>query len=115
MAGTVRKLAALNDLKARYGDRFWLAPLDVTDAPAIRRVVDEAFTVFGRIDVIVNNAGYALLGAAAESPTSRSPTSSRPTCSAPFQVVRATLPHQRVQGGGRVLIGPLGRCLSKDG
>ena len=64
VAGTARKLAALDDLKAQYGDRFWLASLDVTDTAAIHRVVDQAFADLGRIDVIVNNAGYGLFGAA---------------------------------------------------
>jgi NADP-dependent 3-hydroxy acid dehydrogenase YdfG len=57
VAGTARKLEALNDLKARYGNQLWLASLDVTDTAAIRRVIGEAFAAFGRIDVIVNNPG----------------------------------------------------------
>jgi NADP-dependent 3-hydroxy acid dehydrogenase YdfG len=43
VAGTVRKLDAMNDLKAEYGDRLWPAHLDVTDTPAFRSVVDRAF------------------------------------------------------------------------
>jgi hypothetical protein len=60
VAGSVRKLDSMNGLTARYGDRLWLAHLDVTDAPAIRRVVDKAFADLGKIDVVVNNAGYPL-------------------------------------------------------
>src|SRR5882757_9953033 len=66
VAGTVRKMDAMNDLKAGHGDRLWLAHLDVTDTPAIHRVVNNAFADLGRIDVVVNNAGYGLFGAAEE-------------------------------------------------
>ena len=45
---------------------MWTATLDVTDTPAIRRVVAGAFDQFQRIDVVVSNAGYGLLGAAEE-------------------------------------------------
>src|ERR1700730_8403545 len=39
VAGTVRKMDAMNDLKAKYSDLPWLAHLDVTDTPAIHQVV----------------------------------------------------------------------------
>ena len=66
VAGTARKLQQLDGFKAQYGEQLWLASLDVEDTPAIRNVVDAAFEHFGRIDVIMNNAGYALIGAAEE-------------------------------------------------
>ena len=40
VAATLRKVDALDDLKAHHGDRLWVAPLDVTDLQAVRRVVD---------------------------------------------------------------------------
>ena len=66
VAGTVRKLDAMNDLKTRYGDRLWLTNLDTTDLPAVRNVVEKAFAELGTIEVIVSNAGYGLFGAAEE-------------------------------------------------
>jgi NADP-dependent 3-hydroxy acid dehydrogenase YdfG len=48
VAATVRRVDALDDVKARYGDRLWLASLDVTDAAAVRHVVDRAFADLGR-------------------------------------------------------------------
>jgi NADP-dependent 3-hydroxy acid dehydrogenase YdfG len=66
VAGTARRLDALDGLKSRYADQLGVAALDVTDSAAVRRVIDGAFNSLGRIDVIVNNAGYGLFGAAEE-------------------------------------------------
>ena len=66
VAGTTRDLSALDDLKAEHGDRLWLAQLDVTDTQGVQQVVKDAFAAFGRIDVVVSNAGYGLFGAAEE-------------------------------------------------
>src|SRR5258708_20113081 len=48
VAATLRKVNVLDDLKAQYGDDLWVASLDVTDAEAVRRVVDRAFATMGR-------------------------------------------------------------------
>jgi NAD(P)-dependent dehydrogenase (short-subunit alcohol dehydrogenase family) len=56
---TARNVAQLHDFVARYGDRVRAVPLDVTDEKAASRSVDEAVRAFGRLDVVVNNAGYA--------------------------------------------------------
>ncbi len=66
VAATLRRPDALAAVAARHGDRLWVDALDVTNVAAVRRVVDKAFGDLGRIDVIVNNAGYGLLGAAEE-------------------------------------------------
>src|SRR3979490_730797 len=58
VAGTVRKMDAMNDLKTKYGDLLWLAHLDMINTPAVRQVVNKAFANLGKIDVVVNNAGY---------------------------------------------------------
>jgi len=103
VAGTARKLEAMKDIAAKYGDRLWLAHLDVTDAPEIKRIVDKAFSDLGKVDVIVNNAGYGLFGPA-ESLTDEQVTHQLATnLLGSIQVVRAALPHLRAQGGGRIL------------
>jgi NAD(P)-dependent dehydrogenase (short-subunit alcohol dehydrogenase family) len=66
VAATCRKIEALADLESRYGDRLWKAALDVTDTPQVKSVVGRAFAELGSIEVVVNNAGYVLLGAAEE-------------------------------------------------
>jgi NADP-dependent 3-hydroxy acid dehydrogenase YdfG len=48
VAATLRKVNVLDELKAQFGDDLWVASLDVTDAEAVRRVVDRAFATMGR-------------------------------------------------------------------
>ena len=103
VAGTVRRLDAVADLKAKYGDRLWVAPLDVTDAPAIKEVVNRAFAELGKIDVVVNNAGYGLFGAAEELSDEQILHEIHTNLLGSINVIRAALPHLRAQGGGRIL------------
>ncbi|WP_213767880.1 SDR family oxidoreductase [Caballeronia sp. dw_19] len=103
VAGTARKMDALIELKEKYGKQLWLQSLDLIDTFAIRRVVDAAFAHFGRIDVIVNNAGYGLVGAAEELLDEQISHQLNTNVVGPIQVVRAALPHLRAQGGGRIM------------
>ena len=103
VAATVRNTVALEDLKTQYGDRLWVAVLDVTDTQGVRRVVDHAFAKMGRIDVIVNNAGYGLFGAAEEVSEEQVRHQIDTNLIGSITVIRACLPHLRAQGGGHVL------------
>ena len=103
VAATLRKVEALDDLKAQHGERLWVARLDITDATAVRRVVDQAFRDLGRIDVVVNNAAYGLVGAAEELTDDQVRLQVDTNLIGSIQVIRAALPHLRAQGGGRVL------------
>lgn len=103
VAGTTRNLSEVEDLKARFGDRLWTASLDLTDADAIAQVVDRAFADLGRIDVVVNNAGYSLAGAAEECTPQMIRHQMDTNLLGSIFVVTAALPHLRAQGGGRIL------------
>jgi NAD(P)-dependent dehydrogenase (short-subunit alcohol dehydrogenase family) len=103
VAATLRNPRRLDDLAAKYGDRLWVRDLDVTDTAAMRRVVDEAFADLGRIDVIISNAGYGLLGAAEELGDDQIDRQLATNLVAPIQLARAVTPHLRAQGGGRFL------------
>jgi len=103
VAATVRKEDALEDLKREYKDLLWVAKLDVTDTSAIKTVVDRAFAELGHIDVVVNNAGYALFCAAEEAADDQIRQQIDTNIIGSIQVIRAALPHFRSQGGGRIL------------
>ena len=104
VAGTVRNLEAVADLQQRFRDRLWVDHLDVTDASGIDRVVDRAFADLGRIDVVVNNAGYGLFGAAEGFRDSQIVEQVATNLLGPIRIARAALPHLRRQGGGRILV-----------
>ncbi|WLW58174.1 oxidoreductase [Streptomyces sp. YU58] len=59
LVATARRPEQLADLVSRYGDRVRAVALDVTDTAAARDAVTAAVDAFGRLDVVVNNAGYA--------------------------------------------------------
>ncbi len=103
VAATLRKVNALDDLKEQYGKRIWVAPLDVTDTTAVRAVVERAFDYMGRIDVVVNNAGYGLFGAAEEVSDDQIRRQIDTNLIGSIQVIRAALPLLRAQGGGQIL------------
>ncbi len=100
---TLRRPNALDELQAQHRDTLVVDTLDVTDAAAVRQVVDRAFERFGRIDVVVSNAGYGLFGAAEEVTDEQIRHQLDTNVIGSIQLVRAALPHLRAQGGGRIL------------
>jgi len=103
VVGTVRRADSVADLVQKYPDTFRRELLDVTDAAAIRDVVDRSFTSLGRIDVVVSNAGYGLFGAAEELSDDQVTHIIATNLTGSIQLIRAALPHLRAQGGGRII------------
>src|SRR5262249_633305 len=58
LVATARDPRGLEDLVKKYGDQVRTAPLDVADEDAAKAAVQGAVGAFGRLDVVVNNAGY---------------------------------------------------------
>ncbi|MEX1827077.1 SDR family oxidoreductase [Luteibacter sp. CQ10] len=103
VVGTVRNPDPLGSLKASYGKALHLAELDLARTDTIRPVVDEAWATMGRIDVVVSNAGYGLMGAAEEVTDDQVRHQIETNLVGSIQLIRAALPHLRAQGGGRIL------------
>lgn len=99
---TARKPAQLGDLVAKYGDRVMPVALDVTDADAVQSAVKAGHERFGRIDVVVNNAGYGDV-AAIEDVTLESFRAQFDTnFFGVVYVTKAVLPILREQGAGHI-------------
>jgi NAD(P)-dependent dehydrogenase (short-subunit alcohol dehydrogenase family) len=103
VAATALRPERLGALSRQYGAQLWTAALDVTDTPAIRRVVGAAFHELGRIDVVVSNAGYGLLGAAEEASDEQLLRQINTILIGGIQLARAVIPNLRAQGGGRIV------------
>lgn len=98
----VRRVEPLAELGQRHGERLQVSRFDLTDTAALRREVDAAFAS-GRIDVVVNSAGYGLFGAAEELSDAQIERQIATNLIGSIQLIRAVLPHMRAQAGGRIL------------
>jgi NAD(P)-dependent dehydrogenase (short-subunit alcohol dehydrogenase family) len=103
LVATARQPASLADLAERYGDRILPVALDVTDPAAARAAVAAGVAAFGRIDVVVNNAGYANLAAVEDIALDDFREQIETNLLGVVSVTKAALPVLRAQGGGRVI------------
>lgn len=103
VVATARDINQLNDLKERYNDQIFPLALDVTNYEQVYAAVDTAVEHFGRIDVLVNNAGYGIIGAAEAFTDEQVRGQLETNLYAPIEVTRAVLPYMRRQGSGRIL------------
>ncbi|TPW75917.1 SDR family oxidoreductase [Schumannella soli] len=103
VAATARDTAALDDLVARFGDRVLPLQLDVTDRDADIAAVDRAHEHFGRLDVVINNAGYGHFGFVEELSESDARDQMETNLFGALWVTQAALPHLRAQGSGHII------------
>ncbi|MFM0158330.1 SDR family oxidoreductase [Paraburkholderia sediminicola] len=103
VVATLRREGALDKLKKQYDNRLHVLTLDVTDIRAVHSNIAAAFEAMGRIDVVVNNAGYGLFGAAEEVTDEQIVRQIATNLTGSIQIIRAALPHLRRQGGGRIV------------
>ncbi|MGW6144549.1 SDR family NAD(P)-dependent oxidoreductase [Streptomyces sp. NPDC055140] len=104
VAATARNATALDDLVTKYGDDAVLPlPLDVTDKAAVAAAVSAAHEKFGRLDVVVNNAGYGLFGMVEEITEQQLRDQMETNLFGAFWVTQAVLPILRAQASGHIV------------
>ena len=103
LVATARNPASLADLADRYGDRVLPVALDVTDPEAAVAAVKAGTAAFGRIDVVVNNAGYANLASVEDMALDDFRAQVDANLFGVVNVTRAALPVLRAQGGGHII------------
>jgi NAD(P)-dependent dehydrogenase (short-subunit alcohol dehydrogenase family) len=103
VAATARNTASLDDLVERFGDALLPLELDVTDRSAVFDTVARAHARFGRLDVIVNNAGYGQFGLVEELSETEAREQIETNLFGALWVTQAALPFLREQGSGHIL------------
>jgi NAD(P)-dependent dehydrogenase (short-subunit alcohol dehydrogenase family) len=103
VAGTARDPSTLDDLKEQYGDALLTLELDVTDRSAVFAAVKQAHEHFGRLDVVVNNAGYGQFGMVEELSEDDARDQIETNLFGALWVTQAALPYLREQGVGHFL------------
>ena len=101
--GTVRNTKKVEELIEKYPETFDCQILDVTDIERIHSFIPEMFEKHGKIDVVVNNAGYGLFGAAEELDYENILKILDTNLTAPIMIIHDALPYLRKQGGGRII------------
>ncbi|NCD68673.1 oxidoreductase [Mucilaginibacter agri] len=103
VAATARTPEQLNDLVEKYPDQILPLQLDVTQYKDVYDTVAKVVAHFGRIDVLVNNAGFGIVGAAEAFTEEQVRSQLETNLYAPIEITRAVLPYMRKQRSGRIL------------
>lgn len=103
VVGTVRQPGQLEDLVARSEGRLVALPLDVRDRAAVFAAVETAADAFGRLDIVINNAGYGLTGAVEEITEDAAREIIDTNFFGTLWVCQAVAPHLRAQRSGHIV------------
>ena len=103
VAATARKVETLSDLVAKYGDRIVPLTLDVTDRDACFAAVEQAQKKLGRLDIVVNNAGFGLFGMIEEVTEAQARAQIETNVFGALWVTQAAIPYLRAQRSGHIL------------
>jgi NAD(P)-dependent dehydrogenase (short-subunit alcohol dehydrogenase family) len=116
LAATARDPRRLEDLVQKYGDQVRTAALDVTDESAAQAAVQSAVASFGRLDVVVNNAGYGDIAPFEQLSAERFKAVVDTNFYGVVNVTRAAVPIMRMQKSGCILqISSVGGRLTRPG
>jgi NAD(P)-dependent dehydrogenase (short-subunit alcohol dehydrogenase family) len=103
VAATARDTATLDDLTEKYGDALLPIALDVTDRAADFAAVKQAHEHFGRLDVVVNNAGYGQFGFVEELSEQEARDQIETNVFGALWITQAALPFLRAQRSGHIV------------
>jgi NAD(P)-dependent dehydrogenase (short-subunit alcohol dehydrogenase family) len=103
VAASARDVKTLAPLVQRYGDRVLAMSLDVTDKAAVEVSITQAYANFGRLDVVINNAGYGLFGAIEEISEAEARAQMETNLFGALWVTQAALPIMRSQKSGHII------------
>ncbi|MGZ4394392.1 MAG: SDR family oxidoreductase [Gaiellaceae bacterium] len=103
VAATARDTGSLAELVERYGENVLPIGLDVTDKAAVDAAVKDAHDRYGRLDVVVNNAGYGLFGTIEEVTEEQARAQLETNLFGALWVTKAALPYLREQGSGHII------------
>jgi NAD(P)-dependent dehydrogenase (short-subunit alcohol dehydrogenase family) len=103
VAATARNVEDVADLKERFGDAVLPLALDVTDSEQTQTTVQRAHTHFGKLDVVLNNAGYSLIGTIEEASEDDVRALFDANYFGTLRVIQAALPLLRKQGSGHII------------
>ncbi|MBT1706205.1 SDR family NAD(P)-dependent oxidoreductase [Fulvivirgaceae bacterium PWU20] len=103
VATTARNVNSLSALKEKYGKNVITLELDVTKREQAKTAINEAHAYFGRLDIVLNNAGYPLLGTIEEASTDDVKAMYETNIFGTLNVIKAALPLLRKQGGGHIV------------
>ena len=103
VAATARTLAGIADLKEKYDANVLTLELDVTRPDQVKTAVAQAHAHFGRLDIVLNNAGYSLVGTIEEASADDVRALYETNIFGTLAVIQAALPLLRKQGGGHIL------------
>lgn len=103
VAATARDKDSLKELTAKYGEQVLVSALDVTDRKACFEAVDAASKYFGRLDVVVNNAGYGQFGAIEELSEKEARDQIETNLFGALWITQAAIPIMRAQHSGHIL------------
>jgi len=103
VVATARNVDALSSLTERFGERALIRSLDVTDRDGVFALVAESRAHFGRLDVVVSNAGYSYTGAVEELDFEEAKANFDTNVFGTLSLIQAALPILRAQGSGHIL------------
>jgi NAD(P)-dependent dehydrogenase (short-subunit alcohol dehydrogenase family) len=103
VAATARKLDSIADLKERFGDAVLPLALDVSHPDQAQQAVEQAHSHFGRLDVVINNAAYPLVGTIEEASEEDIRAQFETNFYGTLRVIKAVLPILRKQGSGHII------------